>query len=865
MAQSQELPKLTVDRKILLHLFETKHSEEDFEVPQGVVQDGIAEAVSIRRDNIPRTMKKLKEEDLVKDVLKRIKGLPRKRKAYFLTEKGSEFAQQVRDELAYHRVFLQLQDGSIKELYMKDVGPFVGEPIKLLDLHALVSRENLVTESSIRAFASGEYEPINRIGAEGYVSFLQDVPLPKRFYGRGRELATIHEWIEEEGGSLLSITGIAGIGKTTLAAKAVTEMEGQMHVFWYRFHKWDSLRNVLFSIARFLDQMGRSGLKTFLESTTRLDRSDYYSIIDSSMEDLPIFMVFDDFQRAADEIVDFFSNLKEIIPEHRNLKVVVVGRQVFPFYDRSDVLVKGTVREMNLAGLDRESCRGLLRIRDVDEELFNKVYEITKGHPLFLQLILSAEDLEDQKDIKRYIYEEIFKKLDGKASLLLQIASVFRYPVPSEAFFMEEELDFTALDKLVESNLIQETSYDEYEAHDLIKEFFYNRLTPQQRMEYHRRAAQHYMETGNERATVEAMYHMAMGGQTLKALKLAATYGESIITKGLIEQFASVLSLLERVSDEEAREYGAVTSLLQGELHMIMGRWDRAVSDLTRAAAMGEGENKPLITGRANLKLGQIESRRGKKEAAEKRLQKALKIARKLSDREEMTKALQALGELHSTKGEFREAKKALREALSIAEELDNPTLKAISLTGLGIIYTNQDRTELAIRQFEKAIAELEKNENTLELARVKINLGTVQASKDEYREAISNFEDAVELCTQTGDIRQQAYALSGAAHVYILMGEEGTAREYLEEALSIFTRLGERYKIATSHMDLGRLYLASGEFNRMKEAFDTSLKILEDLKLPFYFDRIRDEIVTILKRKGMRKEAGRYRKWSFS
>ncbi len=454
-------PHLTVDRKILLHLYEVKHSEMDFEVPQSVVQDGIAEAVSIRRDNIPRTMKKLKEEDLVNDILKRIKGLPRKRKAYFLTDKGLEYAKQVKDEIAYHKVFLQLIDGSIKEIYMKDLASYLSINMPLIDIHQLVNDDDLVTEKEIRGFLSGEVEPPGRLGSEGFVSFIQDVPMPKRFYGRDEELLLIDQWLEDTGGSILSITGIAGIGKTTLAAKAVKDMEGKMHVMWYRFHRWDSLRNVLYSMARFLDQLGRSGLKTYLDSNTRLESKEYYSIIESSLTDVPLFMVFDDFQRAADEIVDLFSNLKEIVPQMESLKIIVVGRQVFPFYDRSDVLVKSVVKELNLTGLDRKSCRGLLKIRDVGEDLFEKVYEITKGHPLFIQLILSAEDLEDQKDIKRYIYEEIFKKLNINTSLLLQIASVYRYPVPSEAFFMEEGLDFTTLDKLVESNLIQETSYDE--------------------------------------------------------------------------------------------------------------------------------------------------------------------------------------------------------------------------------------------------------------------------------------------------------------------------------------------------------------------------------------------------------------------
>lgn len=859
MSKKVEVPHLTVDRKILLHLFEVKHTEMDFEVPRSVVQDGIASAVSIRRDNIPRTMKKLKEEDLVDDILKRIKGLPRKRKAYFLTAKGLEFAKQVRDEVAYHRVYLELSDGSVKEIYMKDVAPYLNISLNLIDLHSLLNSDNMVTESLIRGFLSGETASPSMMGSDGFVSFLQDVPMPKRFFGRDRELGSIKKWIEEGGGSILSITGIAGIGKTTLAAKSAKDMEGTTHVFWYRFHKWDSMRNLLYSFARMFDQIGRSGLKTYLDSNTSLDSKDYYSILESSMKDVPLFMVFDDFQRAADEIVDFFSNLKEIVPGMDQVKIIVVGRQVFPFYDRSDVLVKKVVREMNLSGLDRESCKGLLKIRDVDEKLFRRVYDITKGHPLFLQLILSAEDLEDQKDIKRYIYEEIFKKLDHEASLLLQIASVFRYPVPSDAFFMEEGLSFTTLDKLVESNLIQETSYDEFEAHDLIKEFFYNRLTPQQKKAYHERAATHYMETGNERATVEAMYHMTMAGNKVKALKLASTYGESIITRGLIEQFSSVLTLLEKEMTDETREYNATTRLLQGELQMVMGRWDRAQTDLTRAAAIGEAENKPLITGRANLKLGQIEARRGNKEASEKRLQKALKIARKLEKEEDIARVLQALGELYSTRGDFRAAKRALREALDIANKLEDTTLMAVSHTGLGIIHSNQDKAEMAITQFEKAIQALEENENALELARVKINLGTVQASTGEYERASMNFEDAIELCSQTGDIRQQGYALSGAAHVYLLDNEPETALEYLTEALQIFEDLGERYKISMITKDMGRYHLLRGEYNQMKESFDTSLRILDNMNLTYYRKRVQKEIVDLLNSKGRLKDSRRY------
>ncbi|MFO8050914.1 MAG: tetratricopeptide repeat protein [Thermoplasmatota archaeon] len=855
----QELPKLTVDKRILLHLFEQKHSEMDFEVPKEVVQDGIAEAVSVRRDNIPRTMKKLKGEDFVYEVLKRIKGLPRKRKAYFLTERGMEFAKNVRDSVALHKVYLELSDGSLKRVYLKDVPSYLNTSIPLIELYHMVGKENLLKEKAIRRYLSGELERPKDVNPEGFVSLLQDVPLPKRFYGREQELSQIRDWLDEEGSSIMSITGIAGIGKTTLAAKVIMENQGRMHLFWYRFHRWDSLRNVLFSIARFLEQMGRSGLRTYLDNNTRLEKKEFYSLIENSFKDAKAFMVFDDFQRAEDEIVDFFSNLKEMLPSMSGLKILVVGRQVFPFYDRSDVLLKKVVRELTLEGLDKESCRGLLNIEDMDDDIFSRVYSITKGHPLFLQLILSTEDLEDQKDIKRYIYEEIFKKLDKKDSLLLQIASVYRYPAPSEAFFTEEGLDFTILDRLIDANLIMETSYDEYEAHDLIKEFFYNRLTPGQKKEYHSKAANFYMEVGTDRATVEAMYHMAMGGQVIKAMKLASAYGERIMTKGYVEQFSSVLTLLEKEITEETQEYDAMRRLLKGEVQMIMGRWDKASSDLKRAAAMAEAQGRELVSARANLKLGSIENRRGNKETAEKRLKRALRIARKLDNKEQVARSLQALGELYSTRGEFDQAEKHLKESLQIARELENSSLIASSHTSLGIIYTNQDKLERSIEEFNKAIMFLEEEDNALEMARVKVNIGTVLSSMGDLEEAIVNFEDSIELAADAGDLRQKGYALAGAAHVYIRNKECDIARDYLDEALQIFSTLGEQFKIALINLDYGRYYLQLDDEKRALKAMKRCIDIMEKMNLPFYTKKYIREIVDILKNKGMKKEARKF------
>ncbi|MDG6225377.1 MAG: tetratricopeptide repeat protein [Candidatus Thermoplasmatota archaeon] len=852
-------PKLTIDRRILLHLMELGHSETDFEVPWEAVQEGIAQSINIRRDNLPRTMKKLKEEDLLFDVLKRIKGQPRKRKAYFLTSKGVEYTTIIWNDLSSHRVLLSLRDGSVREMPLKDVCGYLNVKIGLLELFNLTSEEKNLSEDTIRSFISGEIMPPKAQRTGGFVTLMQDAPFPRRFFGRSSELTEIRNWFEEDSFSIMSITGIAGIGKTTLAVKAAMDLEGRAHILWYRFHRWDSLRNVLYSLSRFLDEIGRSGLKKYLDSTGDLRKKDYYGILESSLNEGPLLLVFDDFQRAADEIVDFFSNLKEMLSSSKGVKVIIVGRQVFPFYDRSDVIIKRSVRELLLSGLDRESSKGLLKIRDIDEELFEKIYRITKGHPLFLQLILSAKDIEDQKDIKRYIYEEIFKKIGENEGLLLQIASIYRYPVPSSAFFLEEGLDFNILDNLVEANLIQETSYDEFEAHDIIKEFFYNRLTPAQRSQYHKKASEFFMEQGTESDTVEAMYHLARSGEWLKVLRLASTYGERIISRGFVERFASVLDLIEKAEPEEAHEYKGISHLLKGEVQMVMGRWDRALSEFKRAAALAEAQKKLLISARANLMIGSIETRRGSRDTALTRLQKALRIANELKDRDLLSRVHQALGELYSSRGDLKKAKRYFEHSLEIAREKGDPSLEAAAYIGLGVVYTNQDQLERAIEQFNLAIGPLEAAENVLTMARVKISLGVVLSNRGDHDAALVNFEDAIEICSETGDIRQQAYALSGAAHAYIMKGELDLSEGYLDEALKIFTSLGEKFKIATVQLDYGRLFLEKGEKHKALDQFETSMRILKELGSPFYQERVSVEIVRELTSHDMVKESSRF------
>ena len=81
-----------VQERILLHLLDYSDFKDSIEVPFALSQMGIANAVAIARSNVPRAIAGLKDQNILVERQAHVKGVSRKRKAYFLTDSGVSLA-----------------------------------------------------------------------------------------------------------------------------------------------------------------------------------------------------------------------------------------------------------------------------------------------------------------------------------------------------------------------------------------------------------------------------------------------------------------------------------------------------------------------------------------------------------------------------------------------------------------------------------------------------------------------------------------------------------------------------------------------------------------------------------------------------
>ncbi|MBN1678040.1 MAG: hypothetical protein JW880_05825 [Candidatus Thermoplasmatota archaeon] len=768
--------EITVSERILFHLGNYVKYEDKFEVPFDVTQDGISQACSISRAHAAIELKKLRESGIIEEHLSHVRRGKSRRKVYFLTQAGKPKARDVQ------------------------------QYVKQNSIATLVDASRVLSSPSPRSKVVKRSSPL---------------PAVREFFGRKKELEAIDEAISSPSYRVIDVRGIPGIGKTTLVAKAVNGLSGE-RVFWYSAKPWDSNRTLADALGRFFSDNGNRRLAAYL-SSGGYELGDLSFLLNQELAENGYIFVFDD--------ADACANLQEFLKMFRHscgaAKIVTTSEHRPVFYERSDKVARKEVYEMELEGLDLRSAVELLKVRGIDGQMAAELARATNGHPLSLEMVTASSPAEARYQVTQYFEEKFYSGLSEEERSLLQLASVFQQPFPSEAIPRE-------LRTARKGSMLRESAPGHFEIHSSLRSFVYEAMTPDERAKWHSAAADFYLRTGEPQ---ERLYHLVRAGRLLEAEMLVSRVADELLARGNVQRLWDLLKGLAPSKDR----YRLSVELFKARVASLVGQYDSAWTVLEGLSCSDSVSTRS----EALIEMGKIKSKKGELAAASQLFSEALKVADELPS--VRSKALRGLGVVESKLGHYGKARELLeRSAIDAMAAMDTTGMLKAHME-LGNVFIGMGRYEDAIAHFSKCAAGF----GSVELANVYVNMGIASAYLSRPEEARLHLENAVRLADETGQPRCKAYALTSLSEVLVNAGKSEQAKEHSFRALEILTELGDKIGASAAYANLGLAERFLGDLSSSEEHYAESISALEGMEVPRSLAQRKLELGQLLVQKG--------------
>ncbi len=113
---------LTVEQRVLLHLWDTPLGDNPWEGRPELTQAGVSEAVGIARKHLPRTLKKLREKDRIHEETRHVAGAKQRCRVYSLSPEGRSAAGDLVQDIHSRVVKAVGEHTTVKSLHNHATG-----------------------------------------------------------------------------------------------------------------------------------------------------------------------------------------------------------------------------------------------------------------------------------------------------------------------------------------------------------------------------------------------------------------------------------------------------------------------------------------------------------------------------------------------------------------------------------------------------------------------------------------------------------------------------------------------------------------------------------------------------------------------
>jgi tetratricopeptide (TPR) repeat protein len=665
------------------------------------------------------------------------------------------------------------------------------------------------------------------------------------FKGRSKELSALLRLLAETSTHVVSIIGRAGIGKTALASKILTDIEqGNWPnkteplpvdgiVYLSTRTGGITLELIFQHSAEMLGGKEGEELRKIYADPHKTIGDKIQVLLKELGKGLYVFLLdhvddlLDDKGEITDEQVRSFFEISLATPQGARLlvtsRIPLAFRREAQRFDQRVPLWEGLSDPEGVAMLRELDPSGEAGLRDAPEEILAKAVERLHGIPRALQVLafIKAKDplsgLEDilkrfyqHEDVADELIKEGYKRQDVPSRRVMEALAIFGRPVPPPAVDYLLQPFMPGLDipeiirHLIRIQMVllhRETRM--LSLHPFDQDYIYSQCPDQG--EYNcqgleRRAADWYVQlrvdrehwrtmAGLEPLLLEFEHRIKAGDYNDAAAVLSEIDVDYLIMFGHADRALAMRQQLDgKVTDRRLQmlhAYGLARA------YQVLGPFNKAKDHFQETLALARELHDPIIEADSLDAIAEVLRRMGRLDDAKDYLYEAINLYQRLGDQRREARTLGDLSILFSYLGDLKEALDNGQRALSLSTSVGDLEGQALANDALSLTYLSLGDLKEALRSGQEAITLYRQSAWEHTLVYVLNVLGLAHIGLENMEEGIAFLHQARQQAHEDNNTRVEGLALFNLARAYRMKKDLATALTMAGEAKAVFTETG--------------------------------------------------------------------------
>jgi len=737
------------------------------------------------------------------------------------------------------------------------------DAVKEYEIPQLLAKDEKLTVDSFSGFrikAPGRPESHHFLGARY---------LERGFIGRRQVLRDIFKSIDNKEGAVV-LKGPGGIGKSTLTTRTAANLRRKGYEFIV-VQGDTTIEQILDAISKkAADLEVKDAEKVFTANAEPNEKLAWY--LDQFLLKQKVVLILDNFEENQDEekggafkrerLKEFLWFFRDGL-KHHDTFLMFSTRYALPGFDSPDIT-------RNIPEFSPVEFRKMLlnskALKILDSKSVKTLMEEIGGNPRALDLLHSIAykkykqrdfTWEQLKDLIPKLRERIIQK-KGKADAftplfldtlfsyltkpqrhLLDVLSIYRYPVPEEAVtaqdvVMEDE-DRTKLEDLSLLECFDLEDKELYYVHRLTAQYLLEQMKGAERKRYFKKAAGYFEALRDEEGKkyldddIEARWHYILAGEWDKAAEITFSLEDYLSLRGYPQRAMELLQELElkKIDDGNRAEVHNRIGILYAD---IFGEYDKAMSNFKNSLEIAKKKNDLKNEALYLHQIGNIYFQKSDYEAALFHYQKAKELFEKIGDSKGVASSLHQIGMIYQNKGDYDAALTNYKKSIEIKEKIGDIKGVAASLHQIGMIYQYKGDYEAALTNFQKAKEVFEKIGDIKGVAASLHQIGRIYQDKGDYEAALTHYQKSMGIKEKIGDIKGVSSSLHQIGVIYQDKGDYEAALTNFRKSMEISEKIGDIKGVATSLHQIGNVHYLKGDYDNALQNYQQALEIFEKI-----------------------------------